>query len=213
MSTVGKKALAWLVVPMALIIGGHVRTAGAVATSANFREEADLPNSGIGPRVLEALGRSIGAGPELTEADEISNPSMWSDSFTVDFDPVNRRIVLTPSGSNDYQTIDIVISNIAFSGIGERVSGIVALSDTIIGPGSAPFTRTLSFTDNSVTIRYHVNNIAAGDSFDFSDGQAVFALQAAAAPAPVLGSASMLLLVVVLTGFAGFRLRRATVRV
>lgn len=172
----------------ALALAGIVCASGAqaVVVSADFRSDLDLPAfSASGPRVLERIGQSVpNAGFELDESDEIANPSSWNDSLQVDFDPTTNIVTLTPTGSNVYQTLDIVISNMSFS-VAEHVVGFAALSTgNAVIPNNGTFSMTTAFTGNSVTISYFADDIPAGDFFGFGPGSDTFQVTVDPVPVP-----------------------------
>lgn len=189
--------------------------AWAAATSADFHEELNFfPPFCSDARVLEALGRSIGPGPELGEADEISNPCGYGDSIIVDYDPTTHQVHLSPSDSNNYQIIDISISNIMFDTAGQTIIGLTPVSDTLIDVAdSGPFTRTISYTGDSITIGYVIDNTESQDDrLQFSDGSATFQvqLQEAAVPVPVMGPWGIGLFMVTLLACGLWLIRRGT---
>ena len=181
----------------------------AIAISADFREELNFypPDCDVA-RVMQALGRAIGPGVELGEADEIANPCGYGDSFLVDYDPSTNQVILTPSSGNNYPIIDIFITNLVFDA-GETITGLTPVSDNIIDvAGSGPFTRTTSFTGDSITISYVVDDPPpTGDSLEFSTGSAVFQVQLGPA-VPTLGPIAVALLLIGLLGLGLVMSRR-----
>ena len=200
-------AIACMVASAGLLIGAG--TARANITSADFEESLNFyPTACSNARVLQALGRAVGPGVELGEADEIANPCGYGDSFLVDVDPVTNRVTLTPSGSNNYQVIDIQITNINTGG--QAITGLTPISDNIIDvASSAPFTRTLGSTANSLSIHYDVvtKSFPGAGRLEFSTGSAVFQIQFGGAPTttdvPTLSPALLALLALLVAG-AGF---------
>jgi hypothetical protein len=186
--------------------------AGATAAvTANFREELNFfPPFCDNARVLQALGRTVGAGPELGEADEISNLCDYQDSITVDYNATTHRIILTPSGSNDYQTITITITNIK----GQTITGLVPISDNLIDVGnSGAFTRSIDFSPNSITISYVIDDPSNSDNkLFFSTGSAIFQVDATgtAAAIPVLSPAGLGALLLLMLGLGLAAMRRGT---
>jgi len=115
-------------------------------------------------------------------------------------------VTLHPSGANNYQIIDVKITNIQ----GASLAGISPVSDTLLDPTSGPYTRTVNFTPNSVTIHYEVNDPANGDPrLEFSTGTAVFQLQAGE-PIPALASGGLVLLALLILGAGLAVIRRLT---
>lgn len=191
-----------------------VNNAWATAISGDFHEELNFsPSFCNDPRIMESLGQAIGPGFELDEADEIDNPCGYGDSILVDYDPSTNLLRLTPSGSNNYQIIDIDITNLVFSVTGEQILGLVEISDDLIDVASSgPFSRSESFTGNSITIGYVVDNLDNdSDRLEFSSGEAVFqvVLESNTAPVPAMTNWSIVLLIGVL-GILGLAIIRRT---
>ncbi len=191
-----------------------VPLASAAATSADFHEELNFfPPFCSDARVMEALGRSIGPGPELGEADEISNPCGYGDSIIVDFDPTTNQVHLTPSGANNYQIIDISISNIAFDVAGQTITGLTPISDDLIDVAeSGAFTRSTSFTGNSITIGYVIDNPSnPDDRLEFSTGTAIFQVELQEATGiPAAGPWAIGVFLLTLLACGWWLIRRAT---
>jgi len=158
---------------------------------ADFAEELSFPGfPDQFPRVLQALDRRVGRGPELTEADEFSNPSSYVNSLIVDLD--RTALTLTPTALDNYQQIDIEITHIE----GERILDVAVESDTLIDPGDGlwddDYTREISYGPHSIHIVYAVADFS--DSFNrlvFSTGTAVFAITAPEPDAAWLGCAAL----------------------
>lgn len=188
--------------------------AWAAATSADFHEELNFfPPFCSDARVMQALGRSIGPGPELGEADEISNPCGYGDSIIVDFDPLTNQVHLTPSDSNNYQIIDISISNIVFDVAGQTITGLTPISDDLIDVAdSGAFTRTTSFTGNSIAIGYVIDDPSNPDNrLEFSTGSATFQVELQEAVGiPAAGPVAIGVFLVTLLACGWWLIRRAT---
>lgn len=156
-----------------LLVGGLLllgAPAQSAIVSADFTERLDLPAYGSsGPRVLQSLNKAVGAGAELTEADEVANPSNWEDSLLVNLDPVGNTVTLTRSGQDVYQTISITIANIQFSAP-EEIVGFSLVSDTLFSANSDPYTIATSFTADSLTIDISVDDLLSFDTFEFGTG-------------------------------------------
>ncbi len=137
------------------LLGGLWLGAPPAVRAADFREELDFgPEFSLGPRVLQALGRALAPGPELTEADEIANPSGWSDALTVDL-PVNQSLLtLVPTGVNAFQILTVRVSNLPVP-----VAGVVLVESKAIDAQLGPsLRRTLSYTTDSVAVDYRVSD-------------------------------------------------------
>ncbi|MCC2615407.1 PEP-CTERM sorting domain-containing protein [Aestuariibacter halophilus] len=155
----------------------------SLITTADFNEQLSLPTL-VGPdvREFEVLGAAVGAGNELTDANEIANPGGYSGHANMDLDQ-SGLLTLTgqePAGFADYQLAVFTLTNILFD------TSTVIAGVTVIGQGNEIFdgqNQTLfpipsvSFTDNSVTITYHVGQQSISDEFNFGqDLQAQFQL-------------------------------------
>ena len=85
----------------AAAVAGLLGTATAASaaeepTYADIYVAIDLPTWGAsGPREFETIGALVGAGPELTAADEIANPSTWCGVIDVDIDLDAETITAT----------------------------------------------------------------------------------------------------------------------
>jgi len=171
---------------------GACASAGII--TADFNESLDLPfpsDGGSGPRLEQLLGVSLpGTPPQLTGADIIANPSNWSQSLDVSFDPSTNILTLFGDGSNDYQIITVTLSNLIFDITGEVVTGIVPIST-----GNAVVTDTANsypapvitpfFTASSFGVTYTAANITTTpDNFNITTDSDTFQVQLAAVPEP-----------------------------
>jgi hypothetical protein len=109
-----RRALLFMAV-VTLAAGSFVNTAGAGAplpTTVSIRVELDLPyqEGSDGPVVFEVTDAPVGAGPELTGADMVDNPSDWCGSLNVDVDNVAGTITVTPDEVCDFQTALVVVT-------------------------------------------------------------------------------------------------------
>lgn len=151
-----------------LLSGLSALPASAQITRADFGESLDLPDfSAAGPRVLENLDVALpSAGPQLTAANTVSNPSNWNNVLNVSFDATTNILTLTGDGNNDYQTITVTLSDLQFALPGQVITGITPISTgNAVTPGSAVPTITPSFTANSFSVNYAV---PLGNNFDFN---------------------------------------------
>lgn len=140
-----------------LLIGcGLVSAASAGIISADFLETLDVPVYGSGPRIESNPGATLpSAGPQLTAANVISNPSFWNNSLNVTFDAATNILSLTGDGYNTYVVITASLSNLLFDD-GAIVTGITPISvgNAAFGESPAPVVTT-SFTDNSFQVTYN----------------------------------------------------------
>jgi hypothetical protein len=143
-------------------------TANAGIVQADITESLDLPfYSANGPRVFSVNNAIVGPGAELTGANEIQNPSGWQGYLDVDLGAFSITFQ-HQEGTTDYQIATITIDDIIFSALNEIITGVTLNTASIINAGASdPFTETVAFTDNSITITFAVNDIDAGDVFHF----------------------------------------------
>jgi len=158
--------------------------------SGDFREELSTEQDGSPPvRLLENLGESVSGAPDLSAADEISNPAGFGGLATID---LNTTGIVTLTGDQegfgfaDYANAEFTISSIVLDA-GEFITGVTLLADNLVDLGSpntsGTYSLSTSFTSDSVTIRYQ------GDSpssfFDFGDGfTSTFQVTTAVVPEP-----------------------------
>lgn len=142
---------------------------------ADFNESLDLPTLGSGPRVEQLLGVSLpSTPPQLTGANIVSNPSDWSNSLDVSFDPLTNILSLTGDGGNDYQIITVTLSNLLFDIPGQVVTGITPISTgNAVYPDTEDdadptLTTTPFFTANSFGVTYHSADYLTSEVNDFN---------------------------------------------
>jgi len=139
--------------------------------TADIRVELDLPFIGFsyGPRVFEAIGVTIGPGLELGLANETANPSGWGGAFGIDIGGsgiiINAdEVFYGPDGAN-FQTANIQITNLSCPN-GCEITDVIVNSNDVIQEmppggyyyGSGYFTFTQSFTNNSITLDWVVDD-------------------------------------------------------
>ena len=159
-------------------------TANAGMYIADFTEILDLPtlSTGLGPRVFSAQYRGIQsltpASPaELAIGDEEANPSGYNGFLEVDASPdldpaTPNRITLRHRETNTgYQIATISLTDIVFDHPDEYITGVTLNSGAIIDTQfSDPFTQTVSFTEDSITFTFQVQDMSPGQLFHFVAG-------------------------------------------
>ncbi len=97
----------------------------------DIRVELDLEIGGVsiddGPAVFEVTDVAIGAGPELTGADLIDNPSEWCGSVTVDVDPAARTITVAAERECNFSDVRVWVSSPEFT-------KVTFVSDDLLSP-------------------------------------------------------------------------------
>jgi hypothetical protein len=193
-------------------LAGSAVVAQGEIIQADFTETLDLPGASIGsgPRVEQATGVTLpSAGPQLTAANTISNPSAWRNSLNVSFDATTDILSLTGDGDNDYQYIDVNLANLLFDTPGEEVIGIAPISTgNAVFSALYPFSTTPSFTADSIDVTYSVGNLSTyPPDFNIGTGTDTFQVElGSTAPEP----SSIFLLA---TGIAGLLLASRRARV
>jgi len=146
----------------------------------DIRVELDLPFSifTYGPRVFEATGVTIGPGLELDLTNEIANPSFWVGALGIDIG--GSGIVITADevfygiDAADFQTASIQISNLSCPNGCEITDVFVNYNDVIQQNPSGYyyyyyyygyFTFTQSFTANSITFDWIIDDQSGYDNF------------------------------------------------
>jgi hypothetical protein len=142
-------------------------TLSAAILSGGITETLDLPGySSSGPRVVANPTISFpSAGPHLTGANEVSNPSGWGDMLDASFDSSTNIFSLFASASNSYQIITVVFDNLTFDN-GDVVTGINVLSSgNAVVENLVGVVLSTSFTSNSITIQYALSDMTIGNYF------------------------------------------------
>lgn len=140
--------------------------------SATFEESLDLPNySANGPRTFLNSNAPLGSGFELSAANETGNPSGWAGFLQID---LSGNILTLTHAENvtDFQVASVNISSIIFDLIGEYISNVQLVGSSIIDANaSAPFTETISFTNDSISLNWSVADpFNTTDVFNFVEG-------------------------------------------
>lgn len=144
--------------------------ASAAVVQGDFGYAADLPDhDSFGPLIYARLGSVLGAGNELDSSDFVVNPSNWGGGVVhVDWDKVTNIITLDSQDTWDFQTFDLLISDILFDSA-QSITGISMLTNGLTDPTLVP---TLGFTGNAISISYATGEF--GESFNFTGGSATF---------------------------------------
>jgi hypothetical protein len=194
----------------ALTLAGPV---SAAVLSADFRTSFELPDlPAPQPRVLEANGRTVGDGPELTNADEVSNPLFFSGTVFTDL-ARDGLLRLIADDSNTYDKVVFQVSNLRFESPTNRIVGVRVLRDAVFEPSFGVerlFPPTIAFTDDSVTVTYDMSGMGMLTDLTITPGgESVFQLVLADDAMSVVPlPASLSLLVAGLGGLALVRGRR-----
>jgi hypothetical protein len=184
-----------------------VGTAQAGLERGDFMEILDIPTlaTGIGPRVFAVQNRGVQPNtitvPELTDNEEIQNPSGYNGYLSVDVEPSNaasnpNTITLRHEETNTgYQFAKITIGDIEFDDPDELIAGVTLNSGAIIDTlNSDPFTQTVEFTDHSITFLFQVRDMAPGQIFHFLvDGSIQYLVDIGVRTATIPEPASLLL--------------------
>jgi hypothetical protein len=126
--------------------------------TADLRVDLTVANLMNFPRTLEAIGATLGAGKELTAADEISNPFQFQGALEVDVD--GGQILLNVADVLETQNFDFV--QVALSNVvaGPGIVGAILTSDNLLSdPSQAE--ASVEWTGNSVTITW--TEVPGGD--------------------------------------------------
>ena len=135
-----------------------VSTGGATSfdgCSADFRSELGFYSFGT-PRVFEALDVTIGAGNELDMGDEIENLEGFTGGLSVNIDGSTLTVGTAETfdeGFADFEYVTVEITNMSCAG----VSNVEVDSDLLLDPDSSPYTLTVDFTTNSITLTWEIN--------------------------------------------------------
>ncbi len=120
---------------------------------------------GKGARIFSTSGMG------LTIADERENPAGFNGFLEVQL--TGNLLTLTHVEFNtDYQFVTVDVSNLVFDTLGEYVADVKLISSSIVdGFSSAPFTESLSFTGNSISLVWSVTDpLNTPDAFNFHQG-------------------------------------------
>lgn len=114
---------------VAFASGGLTAGAADEPLTVDIRVELDYLGDGpsSGPRVFEVTGVDAAAGVwELTEADEIDNPSDWCGSVMVDVDPDTRLVTVATEDSCNFHTARVIITS-------DEITAVTLVSDDLWG--------------------------------------------------------------------------------
>lgn len=205
---INRLALSAALAAAAIVIA--TATANAQIISANFNESLDLPDLGsVGPRVLARTGVTLpSAGPQLTGANQISNPTGWGSCLNVSFDATTNILSVTGDSFNSYQTITVTLDSLLFAVAGQQITGITPISvgNAVTERDGNPFSRQQFFSPNSFSINYSTPlglgtrffiTSAGTDTYQVTLGNAVAVVPEAGTVALLLPALGVLCAVVV----------------
>lgn len=149
----------------ALLLVGTV-PATALENPIDIRVEMDLPTSTRtkGPAVFLVQGVTPGAGPELTGADLVANPSNWLGDVNVDVDPAARTITVNSPDDMDFGSVSVRITS-------QEFRDVVLVSDTYGKGADAEF--ALSYTTDATGATFTWLSDTPGE-YPYTTGSAVF---------------------------------------
>lgn len=185
------------------------QSSNAGIISGDFRAESDLPYTpfSAGPVVLESLGASVGAGPELDALDLIANPTPWQGGIVhMDLDPISNILLLESRDTLNFQTWVGSITNIVLMP-GEAITGISHISGNLT---DLALSEILVFTASSVSVSY---DIGGPGSFRFSGSTAAFQIEVSGSSGTVPVPATIALLGLGLLTLLAKQRQRASIKV
>ena len=140
--------------------------ASAVITQADFSEVLAIPGFGVEPRIEFNGGVGLpSAGPQLTGANVISNPSGLGGSLDVSFDAGTDVLTLTADAFETYTTITVSLNSVLFDN-GDVITGITPISTgNAVVPDISPVSITEAFTRNSFQVSYVAGSGIFPDQF------------------------------------------------
>ena len=114
---------------LALPLAGSTAAMADEPIVVSIRVALDLPvdADSEGPIVYEVKDVTAGDGPELTQADLVSNPSEWCGSLDVDVDPISKSIFIYTGADAEacnFQTASVTITS-------AQIGAITLESDTL----------------------------------------------------------------------------------
>ena len=159
------RPIATIAATTALLLVG-LTPATALDDPIDIRAELDLPNADFteGPRVFEVTGVTAGAGPELTGANQIANPSEWCGDIVVDVDPVAETITVDSDEVCDFELATVRIT-------GPGLGGLELVANDFGRDGAKGLDLTHTWDNSGVTLTWRTDT--PGTSYRLN-GSAVF---------------------------------------
>ena len=119
---------------LALPLAGSAAAVADEPIVVSIRAALDLPSHSDGAIVYEVTNVTAGEGPELTEANLVSNPSDWCGSVDVDVDPVSKSIFIYTNPESqvcNFETVSVTITS-------AQIGTITLADDTLFDESLCP---------------------------------------------------------------------------
>ncbi len=149
----------------------------------------DLPTAvaGHGPVVFQVTDVAVGAGPELTGADLVTNPTPWGGSLNVDVNNTDHTIRVTPDDPDTFETATVTVTSpglgpitlvsdnlwiaepLTLTRTGNALAPAIAQVATMpLTSGSTGGTATMSWTSSVAGTNWNMNSPDGAAIFSFT---------------------------------------------